>query len=222
MARAGVALSVLPVILGGIRFRALSPAFRMLWGWLLFGFLVGLGMWVSGALGHKTAMLTQLTLPIFATLALRAIGMLSESTAVRRWCMIATVGYLLFWGWRFFHDEASRDFSLFTAPVLWMILTVASATLVRARLAASPPNVFRDPVLITALAILVMNAPGAALDPVSAALGAKHPELMMTLWVAKAGLMIVATILFTMVFYWTLPPRSSPGFSSSVASPPAR
>lgn len=214
--------SILPVVVGLIEFKRRPAAFRVLWGWLAFGLMINLSMAALVWQHIKTVMLVQLTLPFFAAFGLYAIGRLSASASIRRWCTVASVGYVIFWGVRFLLDEASRDFSLFTAPVLWMILTVASATLVRARLAASPPNVFRDPVLITALAILVMNAPGAALDPVSAALGAKHPELMMTLWVAKAGLMIVATILFTMVFYWTLPPRSSPGFSSSVASPPAR
>ncbi len=216
-AQAGVVLSVLPVVLGGIRFRALSPAFRMLWGWLLFGLMVSIGMWVSGALGQKTAMITQLSFPVFATLGLRTIGMLSDSSAVRRWCTLTTVGYLLFWGWRFLHQEAKNDYSLFTGPVLWVILTVASATLIRVRLAASSPNLFRDPVLISAIAVLVSYAPLAALEPVSAALGEKHLQLTMALWVGKTVLVLFATILFTMVFYWTLPPRSSPGSSSSVA-----
>lgn len=221
-AQAGVIYSILPVILGGIRFRVLSPAFRMLWGWLLFGFMVSISMWVSGSHGQKTAMITQLTFPVFATLGLRTIGMLSESPAVRRWCNIATVGYLLFWGWRFLHDEAKHDYSLFTGPVLWVILTVASATLIRVRLSASPPNVFRDPGLVTAIAVLVSYAPLAALEPVSAALDGKHPDLVLMLWFGKAVLMMVATTLFTLVYLWTLPPRSSPGFLSSVASPPAR
>ena len=216
-AQAAVICSALPVILGGIRFRALSPAFRMLWSWLLFGLMVSISMWVSGARGQKTAMITQLSFPVFATLGLRTIGMLSDSSSVRRWCTLTTVGYLLFWGWRFLHQEAKHDYSLFTGPVLWVILTVASATLIRVRLAASPPNLFRDPVLISAIAVLISYAPLAALEPVSAALGKEHLQLTMALWVGKTVLVIFATILFTLVYTWTLPPRSSPGSSSSVA-----
>ena len=212
-----VIYSVLPVVLGGIRFRVLSPAFRMLWGWLLFGLMVSTSMWVSGARGQKTGMIMQLTFPVFATLGLRAIGMLSDSATVRRWCSITTVGYLVFWGWRFLQHEAKHDYSLFTGPVLWVILTVASAALIRVRLAASPPNAFRDPVLVSAIAVLVSYAPLAALEPVSAALNGKHPDLIMVLWFGKSVLMIGATTLFSLVYLWTLPPRSSPGFSSSVA-----
>lgn len=212
-----VGISVLPVVLGLIGFKTRSAAFRMLWGWLAFGLTVNAALGVSGSQGKKTAMITQLTFPIFAALGLQAIGMLSRSGSVRRWCTLATVGYVLFWGWRFLHDEAASDFSLYTGPVLWIILTMSAAALIRARLADAPPEPLRDPVLITALAILLLYAPSAALEPVSAALYASHKELTLALWVVRSSLHLVAYILLTLVFYWTLPPRSSPGFSSSAA-----
>lgn len=66
---------------------------------------------------------------------------------------------------------------------------------------------------MTGLAILLLYAPGAALEPVSAALYASHKNLTIALWVGRACLQLVAYLLFTLVFYWTLPPRSSPGSS---------
>jgi hypothetical protein len=209
--------SILPVVAGSIGYKRRLAAFRVLWGWLAFGMALNLGMAVLARLHIKTAMLVQLTFPIFATLGLYAISRLTGSASIRRWCAVATVGYVTFWGWRFFHDEASKDFSPYTGPVLWMVLTIACAALMRVRLSESPPNPLRDPVMVTAFAILVSYAPAAALEPASLVLYAKHRELMLSLWCARGLLLVAGYVLFTMVFYWTLPPRSSPGFSSSVA-----
>ncbi len=209
--------SILPVVVGLIGYKTRPVAFRVLWGWLVFGMVLNLGMAVLGRLHIKTVMLVQLTLPVYAALGLYAIGMLSASASIRRWCTVATVGYVLFWGGRFLLDEASRDFSPYTGPVLWMILTVASAALIRVRLSDAPPNLLRDPVLTTAFAILVSYAPAAALEPVSLALYGNHRDLIFHLYSGRGLLLIAGYVLFTMVFYWTLPPRSSPGSSSSVA-----
>lgn len=209
--------SILPVVVGRIGYRERPAAFRLLWGWLAFGLATNLTMAVLARQHIKTAMVVQLTLPIFAALGLRAIGALSASASIRRWCHAVTVGYLLFWGVRFLLDEASKDFSPYTSPVLWVILTIASAALIRVRLLESPPDLLRDPVLIAAFAILVTSAPLAALEPVSLALYAEHPDLIFLLYSIRGLLLITSYYLFTMVYYWTLPPRSSPGFSSSVA-----
>jgi hypothetical protein len=209
--------SILPVVVGSIGYKGRPAAFRVLWGWLVFGMALNLGMAVLARLHVKTAMLVQLTFPFFAAFGLYAIGRLSASASIRRWCTMATVGYVTFWGWRFFHDEASKDFSPYTGPVLWMILTIASAALIRARLSASPPNLLRDPVLTAAFAVLISYAPAAALEPASLALYAEHRELILMLWCARGLLLVVGYALFTMVFYWTLPPRSSHGSLSSVA-----
>lgn len=209
--------SILPVVVGSIGYKRRPAAFRVLWGWLVFGMALNLGMAVLARLHIKTAMLAQLTFPFFAALGLYAISRLSASASIRRWCTVATVGYVTFWGWRFFHDEASKDFSPYTGPVLWIVLTIASAALIRVRLSESPPNLLRDPVLTTGLAILVSYAPAAALEPASLVLYAKHRELILMLWCARGLLLVAGYVLFIMVFYWTLPPRSSSGFSSSVA-----
>lgn len=214
---AATTASVLPVLMGLIGPRARAPGIRALWMWMIFGLMVNMIMWRMSSQNTKTGMLTQLTFPVFAALGLHAIGMLTTSRTLRRWCNMTTVGYILFWGWRFLHDEAAKDFSPFTGPVLWIILTLASAALVRARLAESPDQLLRDPVLITGLAVLLMYAPGAALEPASLALFKAYPGLTNILWMVRAALQVVAYFLLTMVFFWTLPPRSSPGLSSSVA-----
>lgn len=222
LARGVVVISALPVLIGLGGFRTRPPGFRILWGWLALGLAVNTAMWVASSQAVKTNMLTQLTFPLYATLGLASIGMLSGSALFRRWCSITAIGYLLFWGYRFLHDEAANDFSLYTGPVLWMILTVAAAALIRVRLLESPPSFLRDPVSVSALAVLVSFAPAAAIEPVSAAIYMTHPDLTLALWLVRTLLLGAGYLLFTMVFYWTLPPRSSPGFSSSVASPPAR
>ncbi len=135
---AAVGVSILALLLGLIGYKTRPAGLRVLWGWLVFGLAVNIVMWAMGRQGVKTAMVVQLTFPFFAALGLWAIGTLSGSASVRRWCSGATVGYVLFWGWRFLHDEAASDFSLYTGPVLWIILTVSAAALIRARLAETP------------------------------------------------------------------------------------
>lgn len=214
---ATVIISVLPILLGLISPKSRTPGLRAMWAWMIFGLAVNAVMWRMGRLSIKTPMFMQLTFPIYAALGLHTVGKLSGSPSLRRWCNRATVGYLLFWGWRFLNDEASRDFSLFTGPVLWIMLTVSVAAMIRVRLAEGPADPLRDPVLISGLAILLLYSPSAALEPVSLALFASHPDLTRILWTVRAALQLVAYLLLTMVFYWTLPPRSSPGSSSSVA-----
>ena len=213
--------SILPVVVGLIEFKRRPAAFRVLWGWLAFGLMINLSMAALVWQHIKTVMLVQLTLPFFAAFGLYAIGRLSASASIRRWCTVASVGYVIFWGVRFLLDEASKDFSPFTGPVLWMILTIASAALIRVRLSESPPDLLRDPVLTTAFAILVCYAPAAALEHASLALYRTHPDLILILWCVRSVLLVAGYFLFTMVFSWMLPPRSLPGLSSSVVSRPA-
>lgn len=215
--RIAVLLSALPVIVGLIGLRSRPPAFRALWGWLAFGLLLNILMWRLADQGQRTALLTQLSLPVFASLGMYAGSTCTASITLRRWCLLATISYVLFWGWRFMHAEATGDFSLYTSPVLWMILTITAAWIIAVRLAESPANPLRDPILIAAMAILVSYAPAAALEPVSAALYASHRDLTLVLWIGKTWLLITGYLLFSLAYLWTLPPRSSPGSSSSVA-----
>ncbi|MDX2262274.1 MAG: hypothetical protein SFU84_11315 [Gemmatimonadales bacterium] len=205
------------MVVGLFGFRSRPLAFRALWGWLAFGLVLNVFMWRMAGHGQRTALVTQLSLPIFATLGLYAASRLTTSRRAIRWCLLATISYVLFWGWRFMHAEATGDFSVYTSPVLWMILTITAVWIIAVRLADSPANPLRDPILIAAMAILVSYAPAAALEPVSAALYASHRDLTLVLWIGKTWLLIVGYFLFTLALLWTLPPRSSPGFSSSVA-----
>ncbi|MBK7593844.1 MAG: hypothetical protein IPJ11_01040 [Gemmatimonadetes bacterium] len=158
---ATVTVSVLPILLGLISPKARTPGLRAMWAWMIFGLAVNIVMWRMGRLGIKTTLFMQLTYPIYAMLGMHVVGKLTTSPTLRRWCNRVTAGYLLFWGWRFLSDEASRDFSLFTGPVLWIMLTVSVAAMIRVRLAEGPTDPLRDPVLTTGLAILLLYSPGA-------------------------------------------------------------
>lgn len=213
----GFFASALPVAVGSIRIAARAAAFQYLWFWMVFGFALNFAMMGLADSGLRTATITQLTYPVFAGLGLLTVSRLSDARFVRRWCLVGGIGYFIFWGWRFLNREASADFSLYTGPVLWMLLTLAAAATIGSRMSRSPSHLFRDPVLIAGLAILVSYAPGAALEPVSAALYDSHRELTLALWIGRTWLVIFGYLLFSLAFLWTIPHRSSHGSLSSVA-----
>lgn len=216
-ARFVVLLSAVPVAVGVQGFRTRPPAVRLLWGWLCFGLLVNVVISIMSGQGKVTALAAQITLPVFGALGLWTTASLTPSRAIRRGSAIGMATYLLFWGWRLLEREASGGFSVFTAPVLWLLLTLAAVAVIAVRLAESPPSPMRDPVVITAIGVLISYAPAAALEPVSSVLYAKHRDLTLALWFARTWLVAIGYLLFTLVFLWTRPPRSSPGSSSSVA-----
>ncbi len=216
-ARVGLFASALPVVVGLIRITARTPAFQYLWFWMVFGFALNFAMMGLADSGLRTATITQLTYPVFAGLGLLTVSRLFDARVVRRWCLVGGIGYFIFWGWRFLNREASADFSLYTGPVLWMMLTIAASATIGSRLSRAPSHILRDPVLIAGLAILVSYAPGAAIEPVSAALYNSHRELTLALWIGRTWLVIFGYLLFSLAFYWTIPHRCSLGSLSSAA-----
>lgn len=200
-----------------VRLRCRARPFVVLWCWLAFGLVLNATMVHLASEGRRTAMLMQVTLPIFASLGFLTTGLLTSKRGIRVWCLIGATSYLVFWSWRFLQREADSDFSLYTGPVLWVLLTITAATVIWARMSDAPPQPLRDPVLVTGLAVLVSYAPVAALEPVSALLFATDPDLTFVLWIARSCVLIVGSLLFTLAFAWTLPPRLSPGSPSSAA-----
>lgn len=216
-ARSAAVVTALPVVLGLRGLSARSPGFRWLWIWLAFGFVLNIFMWVMGSQNQRTTVLVQLTYPIFAILGLASIAVLAGSRRVAGWCALGVAAYLPFWLWRLLQREADSDFSVYTGPVLWMMLTLGAIALIVARLREATASPLRDPVVIVGFAVLVSYAPGAALEPLSDMLWASHHDLTYVLWIARSCLVTIGSLLFTLAFAWTLPPRLSPGSPLSAA-----
>lgn len=213
----GLIVSALPLLIGIVGFGGRSPGYRLLWGWLGVGFATNLILMQMGSHGQRTALVLQVAYPVLAVMGMLAVAELTTSRLLRRSCQAAAMGYLLFWGWRFLNFEAAGDFSVYSGPVLWMMLSAAATAATWVRLTESPVAPLRDPAVITAMAILVSFAPGAALEAVSAALFSSHRELTLALWIGKTWLMILGSLLFTLAFLWTLPSHPSRGSTSSAA-----
>jgi hypothetical protein len=212
-----VVASSFPVLAGLLHWAGRDRGFRWLWIWLAFGFVLNIVMWVMGAQSQRTTVLVQLTYPIFAILGLGSIAVLAGSRPVAGWCALGVAAYLPFWLWRLVQREADGNFSVYTGPVLWMMLTLGAIALIVARLRESAASPLRDPVVIVGFAVLISYAPGAALEPLSDMLYASHRDLTFVLWIARSCLVTIGSLLFTLAFAWTLPPRLSPGSPSSAA-----
>ena len=213
----GLIVSALPLLIGIVGFGGRSPGYRLLWGWLGVGFATNLIMMQMGGQGQRTALVLQVAYPVLAVMGMLAVAELTASRLLRKACHTAGMGYLVFWGWRLLHLEAAGDFSVYSGPVLWVMLSAAATAAIWVRLAGSPAAPLRDPTVIAALAILISFAPGAALEAVSASLYSSHRDFTVALWIGKSWLMILGSILFTLAFLWTLPSRPSRGSTSSAA-----
>lgn len=214
-ARSAVLVAAVPVVIGIVGWSSRDRGFRWLWIWLAFGLAVNVVMWRMGAQSQRTSVLVQLTYPVFATLGLCTIATLAGSRRITGWCGVAGAAYLLFWLWRMLHREADGDFSIYTGPVLWMVLTVGAIAMTVSRLRTLTSSPLRDPVVIVGFAVLVSYAPGAALEPLSGMIWTSHPELTYILWIVRSCLLIIGSLLFTLALQWMLPPRLQSGSSPS-------
>lgn len=204
-----------PVVAGFIRLWRRPPAVQVLWGWVVVAYVLDLSMAFLGSRGRPNSEFAQLTHPVFAVTGVVALVGLVTSVRVKAACYIGTVVYLGWWAWYGLNMDLAVDFGPYTGPVLSVLLSLCAAAVLLARLGESVPAPPRDWVVIACLAVLAINAPAAAIGPVSAMLWPEQPELVQLLWFIRSFFLLVGVFLFTLAFLWTIPPRSSPGFSSS-------
>lgn len=217
VATTGVIASILPVAVGIFRFRPRARELKVLWVWVALGVVSNLAMTVTGSRAVQNSGIAQVGYLVLGMLGLYAILAFIPSSDLRRWVYGGMALYVPIWVWRVAAGEAAEPFSRVAGPVLWVLLTCASALLVGSRLEKSTEFPHRDPGILTGIAMMVSYAPAAALEPVSFELYRHDPILTTWLYVARGVLLVIGAALFTLVFLWTTPPRSSSGSSSSVA-----
>lgn len=221
VAGAGLIASIVPFAAGLLRSRLRSPELKVLWVWLALGMVSNFAMAFRTLQSNQTSLIAHVGYLILGLLGLFAISEMLPQRKHKYWIYGAMVMYIPVWLWRIASGEAGEQFSRVAGPVLWVLLTGASALLIGTRLASPIARPFRDFGVLVDLAVMVSYAPSAALEPVSYELFASDPVLTRWLYVVRGLLLISGYILFTLAFLWTTPPRSLSGSSSSVAPPPA-
>jgi hypothetical protein len=163
--------------------------------------------------GYRTVEWVNWTIPALVVLCMYALGQLMRSKAGGIFCALGTAGYALLWAW---HQTLPRpEYAYILGPAAWALLSLGAAGLIVIRLRSRELRSFRDFGMLTGMGVLVTYAPLATLEAVSVGLAQTNPDLVMLLWTIRIGLMILGSLLFTLAFLWTLPPRSVSGYSAS-------
>lgn len=159
--------------------------------------------------------------PLQTLLLLFALADWQAGETGRRAVRIAAIGFLAVWGILLVAVEDPRAFSRFTQPLqAILIVSVAAWTMVQ-RTVRSFESPLEEPWFWVTSGLLLYFGTGAVLGPVSNLLVRTAPELVMTAYVGKAVVNIVAYLLVARGMLCRLPSGSSGGSSWPPASSPS-
>lgn len=163
--------------------------------------------------------------PLQTLLLLFALGEWQTGATARRSVRLAALGFLLLWGVLLLGVEDASAFSRFTQPLqAILVVSVAAWTMVRRTVTTFEAPV-SQPWFWVCAGLLLYFGTGAVLGPVSNILVRTSPELVLTAYLVKAVVNIVAYLLVAKGVLCSLPTGSSGGFwrqprSSPSSSPP--
>lgn len=185
-----VAASLLPVVLGFGR-RVNQSA---VWVWLSALALQNAVLWWMAQHGQSTWLVTWLAYPVTLWLGLRALRTLPGMPQVI-WPL--ALGFLGIWGVASVVGDRVEGYSVFIAPLHSMTLAgMAALGIVRA---TEPDRSWRD--LTVAMGAFLLYGPFLVVWPMSAYLTATSPEWVLPMWEARAGLLIVGSLLFAVALW---------------------
>lgn len=217
LAHAATIMSVAPVAAGMIRLHRRQPAVQQLWVLVAVAFVLNVAMALQSTRRMPTPAFAQLTHPAYAIVGVAALAAMVRSARGRVACYAGLMVYLVWWIWSGLHMDLTLDFGPYSGPAMNLLLVFSAVVALVDRLRQPGVTPLRDWIVVACLAVLIMHAPGAAIEPVSLVLWPSHREVVRILWAAQATLLLIGTLLLTMALLWTIPPRSSPGSSSSAA-----
>lgn len=189
------------------------------WIAVAFGvwFLLDCILWWTAVRHLNNHWLVHLGNPISTSLFLLAYSAWMREPVRERALQLAIGGYLVVWAGLFLTTEDPRTFSQYTDPLQALVLILVCAyALVRA-LATEPPPVWRRAVFWVSIGLLADFGTGLLLAPVSGMLAATEPSLLVSAYVAKSGINIIAYLLVTTGML--CPPRPSSIGASSLQPP---
>ncbi len=200
--------SLLPVANGLRRACRLDTSQRVLLSWLTIAVLLNYVEWAIGSRGHQTLWLQHLSYPGYGALGLEMLGRFANEARLLRMARLGGLAYLAVWTALMFTLEDGSAFSGYAGPILWFMLSAASAGLLMRHIRSRTEVAFRDPVLLTGVATLLSYAPAIALEPLSKALYAQQPGLVLALWESRAALLIIGAFLYAFALQWEQSPLS--------------
>ena len=157
--------------------------------------------------------------PVSTVLFLLAYAAWMREPVRRRALHLAAAAYCVVWAALFLTTEDSHTFSQYTGPLQALVLSIVCAYALMRAVANDPPPIWRTGVFWTSVGLLLYFGTGLLLSPVSGMLMATDPGLVLTAYIAKAGLNIIAYLLVTTGMLCPPRPSSIGAFSLRQAWP---
>ena len=132
---------------------------------------------------------------------------------------LAAGTYCVVWAALFLTIEDSRTFSQYTGPLQALVLLLVCAYALMRAVGSDPPPIWRTSVFWISVGLLLYFGTGLLLAPVSGMLMATQPALVMSAYIAKAGLNVVSYLLVTTGMLCPPRPSSIGAFSLRQAWP---
>ena len=145
--------------------------------------------------------------PVSTVLFLLAYAAWMREPVRRRALHLAAAAYCVVWAALFLTIEDARTFSQYTGPLQALVLIIVCAYALMRAVANDPPPIWRTGVFWISVGLLLYFGTGLLLSPVSGMLVGTEPSLVLTAYVVKAGLNIIAYLLVTTGML--CPPRPS-------------
>ena len=213
-----IAAEVLPIV-AAIAVRTGERARR----WIAIAFAVWLAqdlvLWWTSRHGLNNHWLIHFGNPITTVLFLGAYAEWTEDPVWRRALRMAGVAYVLVWAGIFLSVEDRHTFSQYTDPLKSLLLIFVCTWALIRTVATEPPPVWRKAIYWVSIGLLVDFGTGLLLEPVSGRLARVQPSLVITAYVVKAGINVVAYLLVTVGMLCKPTPSSTGAFSSRPLSP---
>lgn len=203
----------------------LYRALRLVAACFALMFLQDAASWWMAERGINNHWLSHVGTPLQTLLLLFALAEWQLGQTGRRAVQLAAAGFVLLWGGLIVALENPLTFSLFTQPLqAILVVCVAAWTMVR-RLARTLDTPLAEPWFWIISGLLLYFGTGVVLSPVSNLLMRSAPDLIVTAYVAKAVVNIVAYLLVARGMLCRMPSGSSggsswPPVSSPSSSPP--
>ncbi len=198
-----VGSSVVPAAYGVHRVARWPSGGQALWVWLLFSALANLAVMIMAVQSKPNEKLALSIIPVLAILGLEALGRLSSSERLLVSYRFGALGYVLIWVGCMLYLEDGNGFSSYADPALCLVMTLAAAGLIVARVRVGVPLIFRDPAMLAALATLILYTPFTILGPVASAQFKAHPQFFVAMFEFRAFCQALGSLIFLLALRWT-------------------
>lgn len=212
----------LPIVVGAFRWRRLTPAHRLLLGWLVsiqIGSIAG-RLWVLMNGGANNLFLSYVFLPVQGILVLLAMAEMQVQPVARRTARFCIPLLIVWWAVVFAFFEDRSNFSVLGSPILGLIVLAASLFALVSHGAVDDEPMLRSSAAWILAGVAVYFATNATITILQAVLTSRQdwPRLVQTT-ILKAYVEIIAMLFLTGGYFWARPTRSFGTSSSPSRSP---